>query len=97
MIMEDLSILYDSSDNVSNEKDKDCKDHCLVQQSVSDEFRQLLKDTVKEVVVEKRSFETQKKWLRRFGEKENLEYDTLEQNLTDLFEAMDEGYVTIDK
>jgi TPR repeat protein len=57
---------------------------------VSDTFREFIEALVVEVVINGESFETQKKWLRKNSEAEGVSYETMESNLSDLFEAIKE-------
>ena len=57
---------------------------------ISEELRQFIEALVEEVVFEGKPFENQKKYLQRFCEAEGVNYDTLECNLNDLFEALKE-------
>ena len=57
---------------------------------ISNTFRQFIEALVEEVVINGEPFEAQKKWLRKRSEAEGLNYETLESNLSDLFEAIKE-------
>ena len=57
---------------------------------ISDTFREYIEALVEEVVINGAPFEAQKKWLRKNSEAECLDYETLEKNLNDLFEAIKE-------
>ena len=57
---------------------------------ISDTFREFIEALVEEVVINGEPFEAQKKWLRKRSEAEGLNYETLESNLSDLFEALKE-------
>ena len=56
----------------------------------SDTFREYIESLVEEVVVNGEPFDAQKKWLRKYSEAEGLNYESLENNLNDLFEALKE-------
>ena len=57
---------------------------------ISDTFREYIEALVEEVVINGEPFEAQKKWLRKNSEAEGVEYETIESNLNDLFEAIKE-------
>lgn len=57
---------------------------------ISDTFRAYIEELVKAVVLEGVSFDNQKKWLRKYCEAEGVEYATLETNLSDFFQSMEE-------
>jgi chaperonin GroEL len=57
---------------------------------ISDTLRQFIEALVEEVVINGESFETQKKWLRKNSEAEGVDYASLEQNLKDLFQIIEE-------
>ena len=57
---------------------------------ISDIFREFIEALVEEVVINGEPFDAQKKWLRKRSEAEGLNYETIESNLTDLFEAVKE-------
>ena len=57
---------------------------------ISDTFREFIEALVEEVVINGESFDAQKKWLRKNSEAEGLNYETLESNLSDLFDSIKE-------
>lgn len=57
---------------------------------ISESIRQFVEATVEEVALEGKPFDTQKKWLRIYCEAEGVDYEALENNLNDLFEALDD-------
>lgn len=57
---------------------------------ISEELHQYIEALAEEVVLKGEPFENHKKHLRRFCETEGLDYDTLENNLTNLFETLGE-------
>ena len=57
---------------------------------ISETFREYIEALVEEVVLNGEPFEAQKKWLRKNSEAEGISYETIESNLTDLFEAIKE-------
>lgn len=57
---------------------------------ISEELRQYIEALVEEVALEGKSFENHKKFLPRFCEAEGLDYENLENNLTDFFETLGE-------
>ena len=57
---------------------------------ISDTFREYITELVKEVVINGEPFDAQKKWLRKNSEAEGLNYETLESNLSDLFDSIKE-------
>lgn len=60
------------------------------QGGISEDFRQFIKETIEEVLIEGKTFDVQKRWLRRLGATEGVDCDTLERNMTDLIEVMEE-------
>ena len=56
---------------------------------ISEELRQFIEALVEEVVLEGKSFECQKKYLQQFSEAEGINYDTLEKNLAEFFDIME--------
>ena len=56
---------------------------------ISESLRQFIEALVEEVALDGKPFDAQKKWLRMYCEAEGLNYETLESNLNDLFEALD--------
>ena len=57
---------------------------------VSDTFREYIEALVEEVVINGEPFEAQKKWLRKYSEAEGVDYVSLEKNLEDLFQIIEE-------
>ena len=57
---------------------------------ISNELRQFIEALVEEVVLEGMPYENQQKYLQHFCEAEGINYDTLEENLTDLFDKVNE-------
>jgi hypothetical protein len=58
---------------------------------ISDLLRKFIKALVKEVVIEGKPFDDQKKeWLQTYSHNEGEDYATLEKNLLEFFEAVDE-------
>ena len=57
---------------------------------ISDELRQYIETLVEEIVLEGKSFENNKKYLSRFSEAEGVDYESLETDLYDFFEIMEE-------
>ena len=57
---------------------------------ISEELRQFIEALVEEVVLEGKPFEDHKKYLQRFCEAESIEYESLERDLRDFFEILDE-------
>ena len=59
---------------------------------IPESLLQFIEALVEEVTLEGQAFDAQKKkWLRRYcNQTEGLDYETLESNLNDFFEAMDE-------
>lgn len=57
---------------------------------ISEDFRQFIKETIEEVLVEGRAFDGQKRWLHRLGETEGVDCNVLERNMTDLIEVVEE-------
>lgn len=57
---------------------------------ISEDFRQYIKETIEEVLVEGRAFDGQKRWLHRLGETEVVDCNALERNMTDLIEVVEE-------
>ena len=57
---------------------------------ISNTFREFIEALVEEVVINGEPFDAQKKWLRKHSEREDIGYETIENNLNDLFEAVKE-------
>ena len=58
---------------------------------ISDLLRQFIEALVKEVVLEGKPFDDQKKkWLQTYSQEEGVDYALLEKNFTDFFEVMEE-------
>ena len=57
---------------------------------ISDTFREFIEALVEEVTINGEPFDVQKKWLRKYSEAEGLNYETIESNLSDLFDAIKE-------
>ena len=57
---------------------------------ISDTFREFIEALAEEVVINGEPFDAQKKWLRKYSEAEGLNYETIESNLNDLFDAVKE-------
>ncbi len=57
---------------------------------ISDEFRQFLEAIVEEVVLEGKSFEIHKKYLPRFCQAEGIDHNSLEADLYEFFETVEE-------
>ena len=57
---------------------------------ILEDFRQYIKETIEEVLVEGRAFDGQKRWLHRLGETEGVDCNALERNMTDLIEVVEE-------
>jgi hypothetical protein len=58
---------------------------------ISDLLRQFIEALVEEVVLEGKPFDDQKKkYLQRYSQEEGVNYETIESNLNDLFEAIKE-------
>ena len=60
------------------------------QGGISEDFRQFIKETIEEVLIEGHAFDEQKRWLRQLGTTEGVDCDTLERNMTNLIEVMEE-------
>lgn len=56
----------------------------------SEALRMYIETLAEEVVLKGSSFNDQKKWLQRYCEMEGVDYATLEKNLMDFFEVMEE-------
>ncbi len=54
---------------------------------ISEELRQFIEALVEEVVLDGKTLENQKKYLQRFCQTEGVDYNQLENNLSDLFET----------
>ena len=57
---------------------------------ISDTLRDFIESAVEEVVINGKTFDAQKYWLRKHSETEGLDYETLENNLNKLFDAIKE-------
>ena len=57
---------------------------------ITDAFREFIAALVEEVVLEGKPFEEQKKWLRKYSAVEGMDFATLENNLTEFFETVEE-------
>ena len=57
---------------------------------ISNTLRQFIEALAEEVVLEGKPFESQKRWLLRYCQVDGVDYATLETNLLDFFEIMEE-------
>ena len=57
---------------------------------ISDTFRYFFEALVEEVVLNGEPFDARKKWLRKLCEAEGVDYATIEKNLEDLFQVIEE-------
>ena len=57
---------------------------------ISEELRQYIEALVEEVILKGKPFENHKKYLLRFCDAEGINYDTLDENLTEFFEIIEE-------
>lgn len=64
---------------------------------ISDDLRQYIEAIVEEVVLEGKHFENHKKYLPRFCEEEGVNYSSLEKNLSDFLEIVEEWKTSHDK
>ena len=53
-------------------------------------FREYIESLVEEIVINNAVFNDHKKYLQRYSQEEGLDYATLEKNLTDFFETLEE-------
>ena len=64
---------------------------------ISDSFREFIEALVEEVALHGEPFDAKKKWLRKFSEGEGVDYVSLEKNLEDLFQIIEEWRVSQSK
>ena len=64
---------------------------------ISDSFREFIEALVEEVALNGEPFDAKKKWLRKFSEGEGVDYVSLEKNLEDLFQIIEEWRVSQSK
>ncbi len=60
------------------------------QSRISPELQEYINELVKEVVLNGKDFNSQKKWLKKYVEAENGDFDTLSENLNSMFEGLNE-------
>ena len=58
-------------------------------QRISETLQNYIDSMVEEIVLEGKPFDTQKKYLKKFSEKEGLDYDKLEADITTFIEILD--------
>lgn len=58
-------------------------------QGISDSLQSFIDSMVKEIVLEGKPFDTQKKYLKKFSENEGLDYDKLESDLITFMEIIE--------
>lgn len=69
----------------------------MPQGGITEDYHQFILELVEEVGVKGRPFDGQKRWLRRLGETEGVNCNTLEKDLADFFEAVQEWKQTKSK
>ena len=56
---------------------------------ISENLQNYIDSMVEEIVLESKPFDAQKKYLRKFSEKEGLNYDKLEENINTFLEILE--------
>ncbi len=67
------------------------------QSRISPELQEYINELVKEVVLNGKDFNSQKKWLKKYVEAENGDFDTLNENLEEFIEALPEYKISNSK
>ena len=60
------------------------------QHEISESLQNYIDSMVEEIVLEGKPFDSQKKYLKKFSEKEGLDYEAIEKGITELVETMKE-------